>query len=234
MRGGGIRSRARRAAGDERGITLVELMVAIVVLGLLSTMVVSIYVQTTRTVTASSNLSQNTKTASNIMNEMSRVIRSATNNSTGNGLYDSAIVDAKADSLTILAYVDADAVNPRPVRVTFAINATSRQIVETRWSAKAGSNGLWIFDSSNPLISTRTLPGTIIAGNGPLFRYYKGNRTTEIIPPTAGLDDTKRRTVAAVQVSFTVRGANNTNADPLALTNLVGMPNLGFNTEMTP
>ena len=178
VRASQLRTRARRAAGDESGITLVELMVAILVLGILSTMVVNLYVQTQRAVTTSSDVTLNTKTASNIMNEMSRVIRSSSTNPKTGGLFDAAVVDARPNTLTVLAYVDTNAVNPEPVRVRFAINSTTRQIIETRWRAKPGTNGLWIFDTTNTVISTRTLPGAIVASGGSLFTYYKADRTT--------------------------------------------------------
>jgi len=234
MRASQLRARVRRAVGDERGITLVELMVAILVLGILSTMVVNLYVQTQRAVTTSSDVTLNTKTASNIMNEMSRVIRSSSTNPKGGGLFDAAIVDARPNTLTVLAYVDTDAVNPKPVRVQFAINATTRQIIETRWSAKPGVNGLWTFDAPITVVSTRTLPGAIVASGGSLFTYFKADRTTEMVAPAGGLDEAKRLTIAAVKVNLLVQASQNASAKPLALSNMVGLPNLGLETETTP
>lgn len=231
-----LAARVRNAARDETGITLVELMVAILVLGILSAMVLSLYVQTTKAVSMSSSVSQNTKVSSNIMNEVSRVIRSASTNPTGGDTFQPAIIDARPESVTVIAYVDSDPVDPRPIRVQFSVDASTRQIIETRWAAKPGVNGLWVFDSSNPLISTRTLPGRLAttgSGGTPLFTYVRADRTTPLVPPAGGLTEANRLLIAAIQVNLVVNGSDNSNADPLTLRNMVGLPNLNL-SAVTP
>lgn len=215
----------------DAGITLVELLVAVVVAGILSAIVLNLFISTNKAVGTASSSTMNSRTAANAMDEISRVIRSATNNPLPGGLVQPAVLVASRESLTVIAYVDSDAVDPRPVRVQFTVDPTTRQIVERRWSAKNGANGLFVFDATNSLISTRTLPGRIIAptesGEPWLFTFLRMDRATPIDPADGSLDEANRRLIATIRVTVVTLGSESAMSKPATLSNVVGMPNLG-------
>ena len=55
-----------------------------------------------------------------------------------------------------------------------------------------------------------------------------------MVAPAGGLDEAKRLTIAAIRVNLLVQASQNASAKPLALRNMVGLPNLGLETETTP
>jgi prepilin-type N-terminal cleavage/methylation domain-containing protein len=227
-----LRSRRRplpagRAVGDA-GITLVELLVAMMLFGIISAVVVGMFVSTTRATTQSRVLGSDTRSASNGLNEVARMIRAATENPVLNPApsaptVDPALAFADRESVTLFAYVNLDSSAQTPLKVRFWIN-TSRQLVETRWPATTLVNGHWNFSAT--ALPDRILAGPIKAG-APVFVYLQGDGT-EVVPPAAGLTDTdKLRTIKAVKIAMTVQ-TSGSRSNPVTVQNTVGMPNLGL------
>ena len=229
-------TRVRRITlrGDE-GITLVELLVAIVLLAIASAMILNLFLSTTKAVGTSSSLTQNTRTAANIMDEISRVIRVGNLNLAPGNVTDPAVVVAKPESLTIIAYIDSRNLrDPEPVKVEFTVNA-ARQIVETRWPATRNAEKYWVFSATAS--STRTLPGTIAipSGANTLFTYYTPDSTADGLAEgkkiaftnkTAGLDRSERLKIRSVHVNLVVLGAGDSASTAITVQNMVGIPNL--------
>jgi Tfp pilus assembly protein PilW len=71
-----LRTRAARLRSDERGITLVELLVAMALTAIVATLVVSIVATASRTLSSQALATTNSETAALAMRELTRVIRS--------------------------------------------------------------------------------------------------------------------------------------------------------------
>ncbi|GAB3121833.1 type II secretion system protein [Glaciibacter psychrotolerans] len=217
------------ARGTDGGISLIELLVTMVLVGILSAIVVGVFVNSSSSVTRGSAATINTSTAANVMNETSRVIRSGATNPVAGGTDAPAFVTAKAEQLVLYSYVDVTAVSPQPVKVEFAVDPATRLLVEKRWSAKAGATGLWIFDGTNPLTSTRTMPGKITAPAAPatVFSYLDSTGALLTIPGS-GFTAAQLATIASVKVTLVVQAAEGASAKPVTLVNSIRLPNLSF------
>nr|WP_241732327.1 type II secretion system protein [Galbitalea soli] len=231
MRSALDRTRARLAGGDDRGITLIELLVATLIFSILLTLVVSAYSTLSRSITLAGAVDSNVKLSSLGMNEISKVLRfAATNPVLGHPINDPAFVTADVETLTVYSYVDANATTPAPVKVTFSLNA-SRQLVEQRYAGTA-TNGFWSF-ASTPSV-TRILTGAVIApsaGERPLFSYQTVTNGTYLTVPSGGLTASQLPQVAAVTVTMKIKGASGAGggaSSPMTISNTVGLPNLGL------
>jgi type II secretory pathway pseudopilin PulG len=222
MMGGALRRRLSGAQGDE-GISLVELLVTMIVFGVLSAVVINLYISATRSVNATSSSSQNTQAAGNIMNELSRVIRSATDNPVTGGGSNPAISNGTSRSLSLYSYVDANAITTLPSYVQFTVDATTGQIHEQRWPAKVSSTGLFTFDTSKAPSFSRILPGRI-ATSSTLFSYLGANGTPMVVA-TSGLTAAQQNATTSITVNVVVQVSNDPSALPATLQNSVGMPN---------
>jgi len=207
-----VRSRLR----GELGISLVELLVSMMIFAIILTLVGSMYASMARTVALGNSSNQSTKVAATTMNEVSRVIRfAAANPVLGQPQSDPAISTFSAEALTMYSYVDADATTPKPIQISFTVDA-SRRLVESRYAATPAA-GFWIFATPTPY-STRILAGGIGTPTGaelPLFSYeYQMVNGVQ--------------TIVAVQVNLKVTADGNSVGQPVTLQNTVGMPNLGL------
>ena len=223
---------ARRENSDD-GLTVIELLVAMLVLSIFSALVINLYVSTTKSVAMSSSMNLNTRVAANTMNELTRVIRASGNNSLGGALLESAVQVATREKLTVYSTVDASIPDLRPSKVEFAINPSTRQLVERRWLAKNGVNELWDFSGTLPLASTRILPGTYLtpptSATDYFFTYLAADRVTELktnVATTAGLSEADRLKVAYIKVTIVVRNSDNAQSAPVTISNIVALPNL--------
>ena len=217
---------------SDDGLTVIELLVAMLVLGVFSAFVVNLYVSATKSVAMSSSMNLNTRVAANAMDELTRVIRASGNNSLGGSLMESAVQVATRENLTVYSTVDASIPDLRPSKVEFAINSSTRQLVERRWLAKNGVNSLWDFSGTLPLASSRVLPGKYLtppnADTDFFFTYFAADRVTELKTNvgTTGLGEADRLLVAYIKVTIVVRNSDNANSAPVTISNIVAMPNL--------
>ncbi|MFC5928109.1 type II secretion system protein [Cryobacterium melibiosiphilum] len=223
-----MRRERRERREREQGLSLVELLVAMLVLGILAAIVSGLYVSSMRSVSHAEVLTANTRSVSNGMNEMARVIRAATDNPvSGVVLSAPALEAAGAESVTFYAYVNLGtpvATQP-PVKVRLNLDA-NRRLVETKFAAVTLTPGFYGF-SATP-VSRRILTEAIApAGTPSLFRYLQADGTT-IVPAATGLTLAERRLVTAVQVSVTVTNGSTDARTWVTLQNTVGMPNVGL------
>ena len=221
-------ARLRRALHDERGMSMSELivvmMVTAIVLAAVGTFFTNIAIVTTNANAATSR----TNVAANIMNEMSKVIRTSSNNAVaGDDDPDPAIVSATASALTVYSYVDTSPTAPAPSKVTFRIDANGVVFEDRIKGTLSGS--YYVFTGAT---TTRNLGGPIVAKN--LFTYIDtGNKTVTI--GSAGLTELQRNSVASIQVEITIANNSTTGGtapdaakgnSPIILSNTIGMPNL--------
>jgi prepilin-type N-terminal cleavage/methylation domain-containing protein len=217
-----------RRTSDERGLTLVELLIAMLLLGFALTMIVGFFSSANRAFIQSNAVGGNTRAASNGMNEVSRILRAATQNPVqGQVLSSPAFVAAGTESVTVYAYVNLDSATEQPVKVQFSLDA-GRNLIETKWAGYVISPGYWGFQSTP--VSTRVFSGTVInhAGSSPyLFTYLKTDGTALAIP-SGGFSDGDLRSIAAVQVTLGVGSSATPNSSTVILQNTVGLPNVGL------
>ena len=238
-----IQRRLRPLRRNEDGITLIELLVAMILLGVLLTVVVSLYVSSMNAVALSREVTGNTKQVSNAMNETSRVIRAGTENPlTPPAVPAPAFVSAKKDEIIIYAFINLQNAQEQPQMIRLWVDRTTGTYMESRWRATAVSGTTrWTFPS-NPCLSTNVpagctppnsraqLAGVVPASATSIFSYFKKNGDP-ITVPAAGLSAADRALVSSVKVTLTVQATLTDATNPVTLENTIGMPNLGFAEE---
>lgn len=224
--------RARR--DDQSGLGLAELIVAMALLAVLMTMVVAAFTAFSRNFTRDQASTDSANVAVVGMNEVTRVIRSGTPNPVLNQPQpDTVFQTANNETVVLYAYLDTNATTPAPVKVQFSVNATTRELTETRWKAKPLTPGYWAFED-NPLWSRVIARKIVTIGSAlpdggtaaPLFQFYNSSGT-RLVPGSSGVAATSLRDIAAVEVSMTVQADASGRADPVTINNRVGIPNLG-------
>jgi type II secretory pathway pseudopilin PulG len=225
-------TRLRASATRDEGISLVELIVGILVLGIVSALIAGLFTSTMQVVTVSSALDRNTRMASNGMNEMSRIVRAGTPYPVAGAIEPlPAFALVKNEEFTIYAYVNLANSDQKPVKVKFSVENGS--LVETTWKSTLQSNGYYTFGTSASM--TRTLASSVVlpkaSGSPYIFTYLDANGTPIAVPNTLqGLvGDDALRGVAAVTVTLTIQGSSTDTRSRVTLVNTVGIPNLGQN-----
>jgi prepilin-type N-terminal cleavage/methylation domain-containing protein len=222
-----MRLRAALAHSRESGFTLVELLIAMLVFGILLTMVVGFFSTSNKAYVENQSIGGNTRSASDGMNEISRFLRAATTNPViGQQINSPAFVAASNESVTFYAYVNLTSATEQPVEVRFSLDS-NRNLVETEWASYLISPGYWGY-STTPS-SSRILANSVApqSGSNPyLFTYLAPDGTTIAIP-TGGYTTAQLATIASVQVTLTI-GKSVTSTTAVTLQNTVGLPNLAI------
>lgn len=234
-------TRQRPRLNDDRGVTLIELLVAISLFGVLLTIVAGLYVSSLQTVSLSRELTGNTKVASTAMNETSRVIRAGTSNpQIPPALAMPAFVLAQKDDVVLYAYINLESSEERPQMIRLRVDRTTGKYIESRWPATQTVDKRWVFPTNpcrstnsptgcSPPTSTWTIAETIAPqGSRPnMFRYFD-NSGAELNLVGGELNEEARGKVASVKVTLTVQPSLTDDSNPVTLENSVGIPNLGF------
>lgn len=216
--------RRRLASGaSEAGLSLVEIIVAMMLTGILMTIVGSLVINVAKITSNSGSTALRSSVAANVMDEVSKVVRPASNNDTGGTDPDPAVVSGTISGLTVISYVDANPVSPAPTKVTFRLDAKSN-LVEDRIAGTLSATGYWTFTGTT---TTRTIGGPVSAltGNDALFVYLDDNGQV-LTPGTTGLSLTQRQSIASIRVTIRIENALTSGSDPIIITNTVGMPNV--------
>jgi type II secretory pathway pseudopilin PulG len=232
-----LRRAITRHLRNEGGVGLVEFMVAIALFGVLSTVIISALMAFNSTLARDQIATANTNLASAGMNEVTRVIRAATAVPVLNDDDLPAFEYANKEKIILYAYVDATSVNPAPIRVQFEVGS-DRNLVEKRWIAhpKPGYPSYWEFYATTTTPdSTRIIARKIVApatGEVFMFQYYQIDQTS-LLPalmtiPVTGITDANLTKIAVVGVTMKVQTDTKARAEPVTITNQVGIPNLGI------
>ena len=213
----------------EAGLSLIELLIAMMLTGLIMTLGVWMFVAGTHSVSLAQSVDGGTRQASNGMNEAARMIRAATPNpltnpSPGAAQNDPAVVSASANAIAFYAYVNLTGAES-PVMVRFSVDGSGR-LIEQQWkpnSATPGVNGHWDFPAPNTKpTSQRTLCSSIPA-SVTVFRYFN-KAGTELASATL-TDSTSRAAITSVQVTITIQPTGAASA--VTISNTIGMSNVG-------
>jgi hypothetical protein len=197
----------------------------------------NMFIQTAKITTQSTQTNKSNNVAADIANEVSSVIRVATNLAvSGQPTPTAAIVPgSNGETLTIYSLSNAtDPANPAAVRVKFSISTATppagvepRQVMEERCTASS-VNGFWVFGSC--ATTTRSLGGIVQAwDNVPAHRFFvyytAGNQ--EVVPGATGLTAAQALTVASIKIYVSVK-AGGSDTNPAVIENKVFMGNLGL------
>jgi len=226
--------RDSRLRDDERGISLPELLVAIMVTLVLLGMVFTFFLIGSRTIASTRSASLDSGVASNMMNEITRVIRSGTQHPVaGQAVNDPPFIAASKESLTIYSFIDSPVSAARPIIVQFSLDA-KRNLVEKRWSSTGKSGDFFLFAAAPGVppvtapTSTRTLGGPVAvttAGQAELFTFR--STAGAMTMPAGGIATIDLPSIVSVQVDVRVNTSTGTAAIPIEMRNLVLLPNLG-------
>lgn len=209
----------------DAGVTLPELLVTMMLLGLLSAIALALVTSVTRSFTDERAATDNTMVASNGMNELTRVVRSGTAlELPGVATQAPVFLDARPMTAVLYVYIDADSAAPRPMKVQFTIDGQGR-LRETRWLATS-TDAPWTFATSAQ--PTRTVATSVSTTAGALFRYFDAEGHELVVPVTGALTAAQREEIAAVRISLTVQSSASGRTEPVELRNTVSLPNLGI------
>jgi len=206
----------RRVDGrSDSGLTLAELMVTLVLMGVVGTLMLSATVMVSRTVTNAQASGDSLDIARIGMNRMARSIRAGIEIVRSGQANQPAIDSMGANSLTIYS-----SLGPSPTKITYAIDA-NRNLTETVVAA-GGTSPYWTF--------TGTPKTTIIAYKIPttapnLFSYLDANGT--VLSIQSATDDATTGLVKQIQLNLQCDANPGKGVGPVTLTNTVVLPNLG-------
>lgn len=218
----------RRLRGDRQaGISLVELLVTILITGIVMSIVAAMFVNVAKVAADANGTNTRTSVAGNVMNEMSKVIRTAANNavSTSDDL-DPAIVSGTVSTVTLYSFVDTSPTAPAPTKVTFRVD-TSGFVWEDRIAATA-SGSYWVFTGAT---TSRNLGGPVSTTG---FLTYLDQDNIAVVPGTNGLlSPAQRGAISSIKVTVTIANNPTLGSDPVVLVNTIGMPNLLLTSKDT-
>lgn len=217
-----------RSIRSDAGLTLLELLVAMGVSSILIALVATVFVTTSRVFTDQEGATDSARMASTAMNEVTRVVRAGTElPESGKTANTPVFAYAGAEKIEMAAFIDAESSkDPAPVKVSFGRNSAN-ELVETRWAADRYLKIYWKFRDSPA--SARTIARSLLAPDKtrPLFRYF--DKDGAALTPAAGasLSEDQRRNIASVQITMQVQANGSGRTAPVAIQNMVGLPNLG-------
>ncbi|MFT3798737.1 type II secretion system protein J [Microbacterium sp.] len=214
--------------GDQQGMTLIELVVAMGLMSLLMALVATMFVGTMRSFGDQRGSVTNSRMASTAMNEVTRIIRAGTEIPVYGSVDNTPVfLYAGAEQIIMHSFIDAGvSTDPPPLKVQFARNANN-ELVETRWEAYHVHTTYWAFQTTTDY--SRVVARSLLAPSTtkPLFQYY--DKDDNALVPAAGesLTTAQIRNIASVTVTMQVQSDGSGRVAPIVLQNQVGLPNLG-------
>lgn len=205
-------------AERDRGLTLVELLVAISLLAVAMTLVVTLVVSVSRTFTREEAAHDSMNAAALGMQSVTRIIRAGAELDTATGERDPAFSAASPSSLTVSAYIGIEDAQEGPTRIELVLDSASDQLTERRFDSYR-SSGLWQFRTTAS--STRVLIRDVT--DTAIFTYRRADGTSL---PARALTAEERREIAAVHVSYAVQASGSARGEAARLEALVSLPNL--------
>ena len=228
----------RRRESAEDGLTLVELLVAMMALGILLAIISGLLISSSKVIASTEATAQGTANASVVVNELTSVIRSGANQPVaGQTLSAAAFPAVSSELLTMYSYVNSytstTSTQVRPLLVQFSLNS-SRQLVEKRWLPTSTNGTYFTFPpvSSTGAISATPMSTHIIGGpllatpttganTDPLFVYLTAGGVVIASPSGTNLC-----LIASVRVTVRTKGPTTTSRPAILLVNTVDIPNL--------
>lgn len=212
----------------DRGITMVELLVSMLLLSVVMTIVVALLVSITNAAALSQGIDASSKTAANAMNELAQVVRNGAPVPVKNNIVPQpAFVSAEPEALTIHSVLDSAGSILVPVKVGFTVNA-KRQLIEHRWTATV-SDGYYSWPTG-AVMKSRNLSGSLLipeAGGTPLFTYLDSLGNPLTMGTGNKLTAANLAKVRSVTITMRVEAEGGATGEIIELVNTIGVPNLG-------
>jgi len=230
----GAQPRAAVQRDAEAGFGLMELVVAMAILTLLMSIIIGTFASFSSAFRDERAQTDSINVAGVGMNQLTKIIRAGTIIDLKSTEDRPIFVEASDESVTLYSYIASSSIDPQPIRVRFAIDA-SRQLVQSTWKAEKSSEG-WVFkvDSAPATApdSTRVIARKIIArtasevtaGKARLFTYLDKDGKKIATPVVAG--SAARGQITAVVITMNVQADDTKQASPVELRTRVGLPNL--------
>lgn len=214
----------------DEGISLAELIVAIMVFGIVLAVVTTTFISLTKATAQARSIDANTRAASNGMSELTRVVRGArtvpvpASVTTGDL---PAFTEAKSESLTVATAANLDtSITTAPRRAQFVLDG-SRRLIENVTAAQLYQTSYYQFTGAT---TSRTLTGpvaTAASSGAPLFTYYDVTGVKLVAAdPSAGLTRAQMDTIGSVAIALSIDSTTTFGSSGVTLTNTVGLPNL--------
>lgn len=210
-----------RSEGDrhgDRGISLAELLVAMMVFAILMAVTGGFMVSAMRASTQVRAIDESTRTATNAMTAMTRTLRAATDNPVANvNLPAPAFEKVLGTEVVFYAYVNLASSDATPIKVRYWLDG--RSLKESTTQATRTAAGFFLFTGAT---TTRTVATSVVTGTS----LFAPVGATGVDLPLASLTtDAAKRQIAAVRVRVQV-GDSATSPTATTLVNTVGLPNL--------
>lgn len=211
------------AAGRDVGITLVELIVAMMILGIVLAVTSGTVLSLTRATSTARTVDVNVRESSNGMNALAQTVRSAVDLQQPSAPDRPAFQAASTEMFTVSTSVNFADTQTKPVLVTYDLD-TGRKLREVRTQAVRLGTSYWQFTGTS---ATRLLTAPVAAPSAkPLFAYLDKNKVVLTPGSTGRLDDAQLRRVAFVQVTLAIKSTTNGADNGVTLVNTIGTPNL--------
>jgi type II secretory pathway pseudopilin PulG len=242
--------RTRHAAGRrDDGITLIEQIVTMLVLGLLLSLVTTLIIATQRQTSTASLRLDDIDQARTAVDQLSRSIRTAVEPAqlnlqcsacTGPASQSTAVVAARTDSIQLFANSGSTA---GPLLVSFVVTYDSVKgravLTKTVQPADPGSAPNYTYTACTPGPSCGTSSLTLVRGvvwplTRPLFQYYD-NSGVELVPTTSqSLTAAQLLGVNEIAIRLPVRTPNALLTSSTTVNSLVALPNAGTGILASP
>jgi Flp pilus assembly pilin Flp len=233
MRRSSSRTTLARLRAGEDGVTLAELTVTIVVLGLLVSCVMLMVTASQRVAAGVKERLNQSNSSTIAMQRISRNLRTAVLQSQLSGCVTSACVDSaflKGTPTTISFYADVD--NPKntvgPSRVTYDVtNGVLTETVQKPDSPVPDATGYHYCTTGAGCVIRTTVLATGVLTTNPPFAYYNANSTTtQLVMGTGGqLDASQLKSVDSVDVQVQVQQPGGANVGAATMILRVALPN---------
>jgi prepilin-type N-terminal cleavage/methylation domain-containing protein len=220
--------RAQGTADRERGLTLIELLVAISLFAIVSTLITTLVITVAQTHAREESQQDSTNGASLGMQHITRIVRAGTEIPQSSTWQTApAFSVAQPRAMTLQSYLDVESTDEGPTRVALTIDTATGQVTERRFAPRK-SGGIWVYDATPT--STRVLVRDVTASSA--FTFLRADGSTL---PSRTLTESERREIAAVRVDLAVQTHATDDAAPTALRAEVSLPNLDLTrTGSTP
>lgn len=224
-----------RIQRDERGLSLPELLVTVMIFAIVLAVVSGTFVTMTRATTFANATDTNARSASTAMNEMTRLLHAAMNNPQQNAADAPAFTAARTESMTFTTAVDltgaAPAANsgpdPRPEQVTLSLDS-SRRLVEAIVPGQplAGGSAYYKFTSAPAVRTLAPAVSATPAGQQALFVYFDASNAPLVPDATGALTAAQMKSIVSVGLTLRLSNSGSTADNSVTLSNQVGLPNL--------
>lgn len=208
----------------DRGLTLIELLVAMGLFGVLLAIVGGTFVSITRATSFAAARDQNSRNASTAMNEVVRQVRGAADNPQVGASDSPAFLSAGTSSVQFTTLVSTGRAAV-PQQVTFTVGASG--VLSERIVPGATTDNVYYTFPGSGSTSTIGTGVELPSGTGtPAFQYLDISQNV-LAPNAAGvLTSDQIGQIAFVRVTLRFSSTSSTLRNGITLQNTIGLPNL--------